>query len=363
MHFAWCVSLTLMIQKYDDLCRRGEVGEAQKLRELFQKEWHKGKKKKLKGIPKERRAYFNSFAMFGKYGSIFMKFYWKNLSLKRKIRNKVTGCYYVRLGKFQAGKKWNPKIASIEDTLEKIIRDKSSVSRYGDGEYKWMAGIPQNSFQSSSKEMTKRLQEIIKSEEENHIVCLSDGFAKLDYLNREAQAFWYHFMGQHRKKWIAFLKQGKQYYNTNMTRPYMDYQDKTSCKHRFDLLKEIWHNRDVILIEGEKSRLGVGNDLFAGAKSIRRILAPAMNAYDKYDEILKTAMKQDKEALYLIALGPTATILAYDLYQSGRQAIDVGHVDIEYEWFLRGAEKKIRIPNKYVNEVNAGNGVGETARG
>ncbi|MDE7425673.1 MAG: SP_1767 family glycosyltransferase [Lachnospiraceae bacterium] len=288
-----------------------------------------------------------------------MNLYWKNLSLKRKVAGKLKGYYYSWLGKLQAGKKWNPKIASIEVTLEKIIKDKSSVSRYGDGEYKWMAGIPQNSFQNSSKEMAERLQEIIKSEEKNHLVCLSDGFSKLNYLNSEAQGFWYHFMGEHRKRWIAFLKSGKQYYNTNMTRPYMDYLDKTPCKHRFDLLKEIWKNRDVILIEGKKSRLGIGNDLFSEAKSIKRILAPAMNAYDKYNEIFQTAMEQDKEALYLIALGPTATILAYDLYKSGRQAIDVGHVDIEYEWFLRGAGRKIRIPNKYVNEVNAGNGVEE----
>ena len=37
----------------------------------------------------------------------------------------------------------------------------------------------------------------------------------------------------------------------------------------------------------------------------------------------------------LIALGPTATILAYDLAEKGVQALDVGHIDIEYEWFLR----------------------------
>ena len=70
-------------------------------------------------------------------------------------------------------------------------------------------------------------------------------------------------------------------------------------------------------------------------------------------------MEQNKDALYLIALGPTATILAYDLFKNGRQAIDVGHVDIEYEWFCRKVDKKIKIPNKYVNEVNAGNGVAD----
>ena len=65
-------------------------------------------------------------------------------------------------------------------------------------------------------------------------------------------------------------------------------------------------------------------------------------------------MKVNKNRLILIALGPTATILAYDLYKLGYQSIDIGHVDIEYEWYLRKAKKKIKIENKYVNEVKNG---------
>ena len=31
--------------------------------------------------------------------------------------------------------------------------------------------------------------------------------------------------------------------------------------------------------------------------------------------------------------------------------MDIGHADIEYEWFLRNAIHKILIENKYVNEA------------
>lgn len=31
--------------------------------------------------------------------------------------------------------------------------------------------------------------------------------------------------------------------------------------------------------------------------------------------------------------------------------MDIGHLDIEYEWFLRKATKKIAIENKWINEV------------
>ena len=60
--------------------------------------------------------------------------------------------------------------------------------------------------------------------------------------------------------------------------------------------------------------------------------------------------------MILISLGPTATVLTYDIIKFGlrNQVIDFGHFDIQYEYFLRKAKKKIRIPYKYVEEVRKG---------
>ena len=99
--------------------------------------------------------------------------------------------------------------------------------------------------------------------------------------------------------------------------------------------------------------------MFDNAKSCIRILGPALNAYDKYEEILEEVLKTDKDRLVLIAMGSTATILAYDLARLGYQAVDIGHIDIEYEWFLRGTEEKVKIEGKYVCEVVGGNNVPE----
>ncbi len=354
--YSLCVkkSLETIIYYYSCAQKHGDKNRAKTIREQYMKIWNKIKKDPNVSLSKERRLYFSSFAKSEQWMKCRMKLYWKFSSIRRKIKKKVLSKYYFEKGKMQAGASGNPKIMTIEDTLEKIAKEHCSVSRFGDGEYKWMAGIPQTSFQRFSEEMQQRLIEICKSDEPNHLVCLSDGFDKLDYLNGDARYFWYTFMGEHRARWIRFLKKGKTYYNTNMTRPYMDYADKTPCAHRFALLKEIWKDRDIILIEGDKSRLGIGNDLFDGARSVKRILAPARDAFGKYDAIVEAACKQDEEALYLIALGPTATILAYDLHKTGRQAVDVGHVDVEYEWFLMGATKKVALNNKYVNEVDAG---------
>lgn len=354
--YALCItrSLSMLLIYYEKAKKRSQEELAKRIRNVFLEEWKKVKGRKDIDIIRERRVCFNSFLISQVWMNMYMPFYWKSNNIKQRVKNKIMSKYYQRKGRQQAGTAMNPKIMSIEDTLEKIAKDHCSVSRFGDGEYKWMADLPQTSFQRPSKELKQRLIEIAKSDEANHLVCLSDGFGKLDYLSGDAQYFWYGFMGEHRERWISFLKPGKVYYNTNMTRPYMDYRDKTPCANRFQLLKEIWRDRDIILIEGDKSRLGIGNDLFDTAKSVRRILAPARDAFGKYNEILQAACQMEQDALYLIALGPTATVLAYDLHKTGRQALDVGHVDIEYEWFKMGATKKVSIENKFVNEVDAG---------
>ena len=107
----------------------------------------------------------------------------------------------------------------------------------------------------------------------------------------------------------------------------------------------------MIIVEGEKSRLGVGNDLFDNVKSIKRILGPNVEAFQYYQKIFQAINQYPQSYLILLALGPTATVLAYDLAKKGYQAIDIGHVDIEYEWWKMKATQKVPVKNKYVNEA------------
>jgi glycosyltransferase family protein len=150
------------------------------------------------------------------------------------------------------------------------------------------------------------------------------------------------------------LESNRQYYNLWISRFWIPLRDKDRAIKIALQLKEIWRGRDVVIVEGKETRMGVGNDLLSDVKSCRRILCPARNAYNKYADILNAAKTFPKDSLFLIALGPTATILAYDLYKEGYQAIDIGHVDLEYEWMKAGASEIIKINNRYVNEVDGG---------
>ena len=151
---------------------------------------------------------------------------------------------------------------------------------------------------------------------------------------------------------VKLLNKRKKYYSATISRFYIRYKEKKNILKYIKKIKEIWNQKDILIIEGEFSRLGIGNDLFNNCKSIKRIIYPSFDAFKVYDKIISFVFQHKQKRLIVIALGPTATILAYDLYKLGNQEIDIGHIDIEYEWYLRNVTSKIQIKNKYVNEIN-----------
>lgn len=255
--------------------------------------------------------------------------------------------------------KFIPQVASVDETIRKIIDDRCSVSRFGDGEVLLTSPEKEIRFQKGDAQLAARLTEVLKSEEDGHIVCISDAFSDLYRYNRKSRRFWRTHFFLYGSWWDRLLVPGRKYYNTFVTRPYMDFARKEDSARWFRDMKGIWDNRDVIFIEGEKSRLGVGNDLFDNVRSIRRILCPPRDAFGRLEDIKQEARKLEKGVLFLIALGPAATVLAYDLFKEGYQAIDVGHVDVEYEWWRMGARKKVKLERKYVNETAIGSEVAD----
>ena len=76
------------------------------------------------------------------------------------------------------------------------------------------------------------------------------------------------------------------------------------------------------------------------------------NAFYKYERIFESICKYvQADEMVLVTLGPTATVLAYDLAKLGIQAIDIGQVDNEYEWYRMKSNKREEIPGKCVAEL------------
>ena len=247
--------------------------------------------------------------------------------------------------KFQE-KLWYPQIMSVEDTINEIVEKGKSIARFGDGEFGIIYGVQRWRFQKKDDKLAERLKEVLQSKQEQVLIGLTDWYGEFrDWRdNKAVNGARMYLTPEVRRQHYALLDPDRIYGNTRMSR-------NESWKNVRNQ-KRIWEGRDCVFVEGFQTRMGVGNDLFDNARSIVRILCPAESAFDRYEEIYNEALKQPKDKLFLIALGPAAGVLAYDLAMQGYQAIDLGHADVSYEWLLRG--KREKLANKYCNEEAGG---------
>ena len=252
-----------------------------------------------------------------------------------------------------------PVFESLEQTVYNIREKRMSLSRFGDGEFSIMRGKSRHSFQEYNKELSDRLYRVFKSDLPDLIIGVADNFGNLDRFTDEGAHGIRMFMSSEMRMFLdGILDKERIYADGYITRFYALMKDNIGegPAYRLNLLKSMWENRDVIIVEGSETRMGVGNDLLDNSNLVHRILAPAVDSFKRYDDILQECLKiEDKQVLFLIALGPAAGVLAYDLCANGFQAVDVGHIDLEYEWYLRGEGKRVSVPGKYNNEVADGN--------
>ena len=243
-------------------------------------------------------------------------------------------------------------VLSIDQSLDYLLEKGASVVRFGDGEMDLVAGRS-IVYQDFDPELSARLREIMSMESnERLMICLPDVFTGLERYSIDAQHFWSlnhlpHFLEKYKN-----ICRAPWYGSTFISRPYIDLEDKTPSAGYFAKLKQLWQDKDLLIVEGLTSRSGVGNDLFDGAKSIKRIICPSRNAYSKLEAIKQAVREQADNRLILTMLGPTAKVLVYDLVQEGYRALDIGHIDSEYEWFQMGVSHKVKLSHKHTAEHN-----------
>lgn len=244
---------------------------------------------------------------------------------------------------------------SDEEVFEMLASHGKSLARFGDGEMAWICGKARGYFgQENSERLSNMLIDVLTSSEEKVLIGIPNYYGEdgnepkfnKEYLEARAA-----HLAEYENKWAELTSPEKRYADAFITRVYYGRPDRDAGWY-FRKWKDVWNNRNVLIVEGAKTRFGVGNDLLDNAQSVKRIVAPAENAFSKYDEIVQSVKEHYEEGmLILTALGPTATILAYELGISSYQTIDIGHLDIEYEWYRSGAEKKTPVSGKYVNEA------------
>lgn len=230
-------------------------------------------------------------------------------------------------------------ILNVEKTIDLLISTNKSMVRYGDGEFSIMDGksIP---FQIYDIKLSSKLKKIIRNNNENILVGLGNIFYKIQFnkYTDTVQDFILRYVAKEHEKLEKFIDKNKQYVSAEVTIMYQHYMEYNFEEH-FNKIKKIWENKEIVIVCGETVFKNIDYNIFDNSKSIDYIYAPSKNAFDKYDELLLRTLKYDKNKLFIIILGPTANILAYDLANKGYRALDLGHIAKDYDAYVKNTER------------------------
>ena len=228
------------------------------------------------------------------------------------------------------GLKYGLRVEEEWETIRTIIRNRASISRFGDGEFKVMIGGDAVG-QDSTPELAEIMKLILTEDVGNLLVGLPrfEGRYDLFWTNEKSALMHNDFMN--RRNIRKLINHDKQYYSTLMTRP--DSALHLDCRAYWDLCGKMWEGRDVVVCHGGgKPRMGLYTEsrIFRGTKSVHYIKAQPRNAYFEYDRIMEEVCKCPKDSLIYLALGVASTVLASDLHKLGYQALDMGHFGMFY---------------------------------
>lgn len=234
------------------------------------------------------------------------------------------------------------KVQSIDGTIDELLRTQKSMVRFGDGEIVMIKG-GDLMLQKASPEIAEGLREILAYPDEGLMVTIPGIFDTLSDHHKASRQFWKDHLLFCRKTYEKYCDPNRIYYSTFVSRCYYYASDRSGCKAWFAKIRKIWENRDVVIVEGERTHNGVGNDLFDTARSIERIICPPSDAYGAVPAILDACVGYGKDRLFVLSVGVAAKFLTVELFKRGYRALDIGNMDMEYEWYVRRSPGKIKL--------------------
>lgn len=260
--------------------------------------------------------------------------------MKRKIKNILAAIAYFL---YEKGILHNRiKVHTIDETIDELLNTDKSMVRFGDGEIVMIRGVDLM-LQQAAPEIGEGLAEILTYQNDDLMVTIPGIFHTLSDHHKASRQFWMDHLLFNRKVYEKYCNKDRIYGSTFVSRCYYFAEDRSSCDRWFAKIRKIWENKNIVIVEGTRTHNGVGNDLFDSAVSIERIICPPSDAYGALKVIMEACFAYDRDRLFLLSVGVAAKFLAAELFRKGYRVLDIGNMDMEYEWYLRKTPDKIPL--------------------
>ena len=246
-------------------------------------------------------------------------------------------------------------------TLKESICKKKSIIRFGDGEFD-LINNKSIGYQNASMNLSVELKKALSLKNENACICIPSSLNPNTKITNRSLNFWlkysllnYTFLNENFKNDL--------FYDSLFTRCHSSYRSQSETIDIFTFMRLHFSNKNILVVEGTKTNFGIGNDFLSLSKSVTRIKGSVKDSYNDADIIEKLIHKHLQNSnvdIIVLAIGPLSKVLIHRFSESliEYQFLDLGHMDIEYEWFLRNVDKNKKIPidSKWVNEVSKDDG-------
>lgn len=237
---------------------------------------------------------------------------------------------------------WKPRILDVPSGIEELIASGKSFCRLGDGECKLMNGIGLD-FQQYDRALAEKLLQILEDEQTNCYVGLPRYYWYIrDDIERNDNPYHKRYYTLQippiRKFFAEHCNRNKTYLDACLG-GYMSNKSLAFCAERFEQLKTLFRNKKLLIVAGETVFNNLTHDFFEEAAQKEFLFAPRVNAWTQYEAIKEQILSYPKNFLVTLILGPTATVLAYELSKAGYTAYDIGHVPKDYDAFKKNADR------------------------
>ncbi len=215
-----------------------------------------------------------------------------------------------------------PEVRSEVETIKNIAGKGQSIARFGDGEFNMCIGR-HKSFQKYDETLVARLKEVLASNEDGLLIGIPTIRSEKDLT-----VILKKFVIRRGHRVLELLERNRIYESATLTTVFPS--KPADLSNHVNLLKSIWTGRKVVFVVGASSRFFYEKELFDNMAEHQFIYGPAKNAFAQYDDLLNQVTAYDQSWLILISLGPTATVMAYDLFKLGYQSIDLGQTPSKF---------------------------------
>jgi len=170
------------------------------------------------------------------------------------------------------------------------------------------------------------LRQILRAPGRDFLVGIPN-FDALQIKTQSRKGSWLRY----RRMFSHLVRRGAEYHSAFVSRP-ASIVGLESAEY-FGEWESVWAGREIVVVHHAEAT--AGHYLFRSAKAVNFVLCPAKNAFREYDKVLESAAQHSNrpDVLFLIAAGPTAGLLAWDLAARGAQALDIGHLTAAYDEF------------------------------